>query len=219
MPCRACWPKAAASACGASRVWRSRATRTDRNEPSTRVRERHLARSGRDPGNMFHAASWHWRRRRARFPEAMEVFVKFIRSGLTVALLCSCTGALAAPADFTIDAVHSQIFFSASHDGYTNPTGRLHVKQGTFRFDADDWSRAQVNATIDISSIDMGDAPWNAKLLGAFFDVTRYPTAHFVSTRVEKTGDRRAVIHGNLTLLDKTRPVDLQVTFNRAAVN
>jgi len=149
----------------------------------------------------------------------MEVFVKFIRSGLTVALLCSCTGALAAPADFTIDAVHSQIFFSASHDGYTNPTGRLHVKQGTFRFDADDWSTAQVDATIDIASLDMGDAPWNAKLLGAFFDVTRYPTAHFVSTRVEKTGDRRAVIHGNLTLLDKTRPVDLQVTFNRAAVN
>jgi polyisoprenoid-binding protein YceI len=49
--------------------------------------------------------------------------------------------------------------------------------------------------------------------------VTHYPTAHFVSARAEKTGDRTGVVHGKLTLLDKTRPIDLQVTFNRAAVN
>lgn len=120
---------------------------------------------------------------------------------------------------FRIDPVHSQVFFSASHDGYTHPTGRLHVKSGTFRFDADDWAQAQVDATIDIASLDMGDEAWNKKLLNAFFDLGHYPTAHFVSTRVEKTGERTAIVHGNLTLLDKTRPVDLQVTFNRAALN
>lgn len=138
---------------------------------------------------------------------------------MAIPLLCAATQVLGAPAGFRIDSVHSQVFVSASHDGYTNPSGRLHVKDGTFRFDADDWSTAQVDATIDVASLDMGDAPWNAKLLNAFFDVTHYPTAHFVSTRVEKTGERKGVIHGNLTLLDKTRPVDLQVTFNRAAVN
>ena len=125
----------------------------------------------------------------------------------------------AAASDFRIDPVHSQIFFSASHDGYTNPMGRMHVKSGTFRFDDADWSQAQVDATIDIGSLDMGDAPWNRKLLSAYFDVSNHPTARFVSTRVEKTGERRGVVHGNLTLLGRTRPVDLQVTFNRAAVN
>jgi len=97
--------------------------------------------------------------------------------------------------------------------------GRMHVKSGTFRFDDADWSSAQVDATIDVASLDMGDAPWNRKLLSAYFDVSNHPTARFVSTRVEKTGDRRGVVHGNLTLLGRTRPVDLQVTFNRAAVN
>ena len=140
-----------------------------------------------------------------------------IRPVIAFALLASC--ATAGAADFRIDAVHSQVFFSASHDGYTNPVGRLRVKSGTFRFDAADWTQAQVDATIDITSLDMGDAPWNAKLLNAFFDSGHYPTAHFVSTRVEKTGERTGVVHGNMTLLDKTRPVDLQVTFNRAAVN
>jgi polyisoprenoid-binding protein YceI len=53
----------------------------------------------------------------------------------------------------------------------------------------------------------------------AFFDVTTYPTAHYVSTKVEKTGERTGVVHGNLTLFGKTHPVDLQLTFNRAAAD
>ena len=141
-----------------------------------------------------------------------------IRYLLATVLIAPLLAHAAADA-FRIDPVHSQIFFSASHDGYTNPTGRLHVKSGFFRFDAGDWSTAQVDATIAIASLDMGDDAWNKKLLTAFFDLPHYPTARFVSTRVEKTGERTAVVHGNLTLLDKTRPVDLQVTFNRAAVN
>ena len=145
--------------------------------------------------------------------------MKFLRPGVLMALTCVCPLVLAAPADFRIDAVHSQIFFSASHDGYTNPSGRMHVKSGTFRFDEADWSKSQVDATIDITSLDMGDAAWNSKLLGGYFDAHTYPTAHFVSTRVEKTGDRTGIIHGNLTLLGRTKPVDLQVTFNRAALN
>jgi polyisoprenoid-binding protein YceI len=120
---------------------------------------------------------------------------------------------------FTIDPVHSQVFFSASHDGYTNPVGRLRVKSGTFRFDADDWSSAQVDATIDIGTLDMGDGAWNRKLLSSYFDASNHPTAHYVSTGVEKTGDRTGVVHGKLTLLGRTQPVDLQLTFNRAAVN
>jgi len=146
--------------------------------------------------------------------------VKQVRLVLTLLMLLACPACALAGADnFRIDAVHSQVFFSASHAGYTNPNGRMHVKEGSFRFDAGDWSQAQVNATVDIASLDMGDAPWNSKMLNSFFDVTHYPTAHFVSTSAEKTGDRSGVVHGKLTLLDKTRPIDLLVTFNRAAVN
>lgn len=139
-----------------------------------------------------------------------------------VAVACLGFVAVAARAEapaFTIDPVHSQVFFSASHDGYTNPVGRMRVKSGTFRFDADDWGAAQVDATIDVGTLDMGDGAWNRKLLSSYFDATNYPTAHYVSTAVEKTGERTGVVHGKLTLLGKTLPVDLQLTFNRAAVN
>ncbi len=138
---------------------------------------------------------------------------------LLAGLLSAPLAATAADADFRFDPAHTQIFFSVSHLNYSHPMGRMHVKSGYFRFDADDWTTAAVDATIDIASLDMGNEAWNNKLRSAYFDVSTYPTAHFVSTKVEKTGERTGVVHGNLTLLGKTHPVDLQVTFNRAAAD
>ncbi len=138
--------------------------------------------------------------------------------------LFTSLGLLAATAsahasDFRFDTVHTQVFFSIDHSGYSKSTGRFAVKSGFFSFDADDWNSSKVDATIDIASLDMGNAGWSDKLKTAFFDSTTYPTAHYVSKSVEKTGDRTGVIHGVLTLLGKTAPVDLQITFNRAAAD
>lgn len=127
--------------------------------------------------------------------------------------------ALAAPHDFRFDLVHTQVLFSLSHLGYSHPSGRLHVKSGFIRFD-DDWSQAQVDVTIDTASVDMGDAAWSDKLRSReFFATERYPTARFVSTRVEKKGDRDGIVHGKLTLLGATRNVDLAVKFNRSGID
>ena len=135
------------------------------------------------------------------------------------ALLMASRLAVAGASDYRFDTVHSQIFFSGSHQGYTNPVGRMHVKSGFFSFDPDDWSQAKVDVTVDIASLDMGDEAWNGKLRSSFFDVTTYPTARYVGRKAEKTGERTGVVHGELTLLGKTRPVDLQVTFNKVALN
>ena len=138
---------------------------------------------------------------------------------LVVGLLTAPALAFAGPSDYRFYMAHTQIFFSVSHLNYSHPVGRMHVKGGFFTFDPDDWSTGKVDATIDIASLDMGDEAWNSKLRSAFFDVATYPTAHYVSTKVEKTGERNGIVHGNLTLLGKTHPVDLQVTFNRAAAD
>ena len=50
---------------------------------------------------------------------------------------------------YRIDPVHTQVLFSVDHDGYSQPVGRLQVKAGWLQFDEDDWSRAQVEVTID----------------------------------------------------------------------
>jgi polyisoprenoid-binding protein YceI len=135
-------------------------------------------------------------------------------------LLTTATTAWAGADDYRFDTVHTQILFSVSHLGFSHPTGRLHVKSGFIHFDDGDWSKSSIDAVVDIASLDMGDAAWNAKLRSwEFFNADKQPTAHYVSTSVEQTGEHKGVAHGKLILLGVTRPLDLAVTFNRAGVD
>jgi polyisoprenoid-binding protein YceI len=63
--------------------------------------------------------------------------------------------------------------------------------------------------------VDLGDAKWNDSVLaGNLLDTASFPTATFVSTRIEPVDPRHAIVHGNLTLRGVTREVALDVTFN-----
>jgi polyisoprenoid-binding protein YceI len=135
------------------------------------------------------------------------------------ALFASLASISAQASDFKFDPVHTQIFFSISHVGYSHSTGRVAVKSGFFSFDDGDWSKSKVDVTIDIASLDMGNTGWSDKLKSSFFDASTYPTAHYVSKSVQKTGDKTGIVHGELTLLGKTVPIDLQLTFNREGVD
>lgn len=142
--------------------------------------------------------------------------LRLLVSGLLVlpALVC------AASRDYRFDLVHTQVLVSASHLGYSHPLGRLRVKSGWFRFDADDWSKAQLDVLIDTTSIDMGDSKWSEALRGGdFLASERHPIARYVSMRAERVGDNQGVAHGNLTLRGITRPLDLKITFNRAGAD
>jgi len=137
-----------------------------------------------------------------------------------IALLAGVAPALVSAADYRFDPVHTQVLFSVSHLGFSRPQGRLHVKSGFIHFDENDWPNAKVEAVIDTASLDMGDAAWNAKLRSwEFFGADKHPTAEFVSERVEKTGERSGVVHGRLSLLGVTRPLDLALTFNRVGMD
>lgn len=132
-----------------------------------------------------------------------------------VALLAT-SSLMASPADYRYDTVHSQILFSANHNGYSNPVGRLHIAGGWLRFDPDDWSQAATELDVDLGSVDMGDAEWSAAVRGRdFLDANRSRMAHFVSTSVTRSGPRKGVMHGTLTLRGVARPVAIAFTLNR----
>jgi polyisoprenoid-binding protein YceI len=124
---------------------------------------------------------------------------------------------LARASDFRFDPVHTQVFFSISHQGYSQSMGRFSVKDGFFSFDDGDWTQSKVEATIDVTSLDLGNAGWSDKVKSAYLDAGTYPTAHFVGKSVQKTGEKTGVVHGELTMLGRKQPLDLQITFNHAA--
>lgn len=131
--------------------------------------------------------------------------------------LASSGQALASGAQtWVLDPVHTQVVFFADHLGFSHGIGRLKIKQGWFVFDADDWTSARADVLIDMSSLDMGDAGWTAKVKGAaFLDSADSPTAHFIGNTLEKKTANTGILHGELWLRGIRRNVDLDVTFNR----
>lgn len=66
-----------------------------------------------------------------------------------------------------------------------------------------------------MSRLDLGDAKWNqATLARSLLDGERFPSARFVSTRVEPIDARRAHVIGTLTLRGVSQEVTLDVTLN-----
>lgn len=117
---------------------------------------------------------------------------------------------------YLLDPVHTQIIAAVDHLGLSNGIGRLKISEGWFQFDREDWTRSRVDVSIDIATLDMGDAKWTETVLSnQFLDVKHWPRARFVSESVEKTSDNKGVIRGQLSWRGKTRPVTLDVTFNR----
>jgi polyisoprenoid-binding protein YceI len=136
---------------------------------------------------------------------------------LAVLLLLACSVAEAAPHDYRIDPVHSRIVFTIDHLGLSSAIGTLSAPRGWLRFDHRDWSSAAVEVEIALERLDFGDVDWNARSLKRdFLDVAGHPVAVFRSTRVEPIDDQHARVHGDLSLRGVTRPVALEVRFNRA---
>ncbi|HET7561282.1 MAG TPA: YceI family protein [Rhodanobacteraceae bacterium] len=141
---------------------------------------------------------------------------KNITALLGLLLLSVAAAACAHPLDYRIDTVHSQILFSADHDGYSKPVGRLAIARGWLRFDPKDWAASKVVADIDLASADLGDKSWNAAVTGRnFLDAAKFPTAHFESTSVTKTGDHTGTLAGTLSLHGVSLPVTVEFTVNR----
>jgi polyisoprenoid-binding protein YceI len=135
---------------------------------------------------------------------------------LAAAALFFAGAVRAHPLDYRIDNVHSQVLFSANHDGYSNPVGRLAIARGWLRFDADDWTASKVVADIDLVSADLGDKGWNTAVTGRnFLNAAQFPVAHFESDSVTKTGEDTGTLEGRLTLRDMTLPVKVDFTVNR----
>ena len=132
--------------------------------------------------------------------------------------LLVCTSARAA--DYTLDPVHTQVFACASHIGFSMPCARFRIKNGFFHFDDGDWTKSTVDATVDATSLDLGDPKWDSTVRSwQFLDAGKYPEAHFVSTSVEKTGDHQGIAHGTLSLRGVSHAIDLAVTFHRAGID
>jgi polyisoprenoid-binding protein YceI len=128
-----------------------------------------------------------------------------------VLALTAVAALAAAPVTFELDASHSSAQFSIRHLMISNVKGSFEKMSGSAVWDAANPAASKVEATIDVASINTMQAKRDAHLRSAdFFDVAKYPTMTFRSTRIEKAGGK-VRMHGDLTLHGVTKPVVFDV--------
>lgn len=126
----------------------------------------------------------------------------------------------AAPEKYEFDRGHTRIFFEVDHLGFSNYRGMFHEYSGSFTFDEKKLEKSKIEVEVDMSSVDMYLDKMNEHLLTPdLLDTAKYPKARFVSTRVERNGESSARVTGDLSMHGVTRPVTLDVKFNKAGEN
>jgi polyisoprenoid-binding protein YceI len=129
-----------------------------------------------------------------------------------VALLVVSARLHADDAIWKIDPNHSAAYFSVRHMMISTVRGAFGGVNGTMHYDPKRPTESGVEATIDCATLNSGVAARDAQMKGPdFFDVKKYPTMKFTTTKVQKAGPGKLKVTGDLTINATTRPVILDV--------
>jgi polyisoprenoid-binding protein YceI len=115
---------------------------------------------------------------------------------------------------YTVDAVESDVGFEVKHMGLTLVRGAFRRFEGTVHADAG----LVLQGTVDVSSIDSGDADTDQQLQGPeFFDAARFPHIAFTSTGAHGDSDGKLTLTGEITIKGTTQAIELIGALHDAA--
>ena len=141
------------------------------------------------------------------------------KTAITLALLVMLP-VLAHADTWQIDPAHTNVEFTVRHMMISNVKGQFQKTAGTITANGNDAASAQIDATIDASSVDTRVERRDMHLKSPdFLDVAKYPTITFKSTKVEADGPNKWKVTGDLTLHGVTKPVVLDVESSGAPVS
>lgn len=116
---------------------------------------------------------------------------------------------------YELEKTHGSITFKVMHMGLAAYTMRFNDFDAAINLDPAKPEASSVNVTIKPTSLDSNNAKLTEHTNNKdFFDVTKYPTITFKSTKIEKTSDTTGKITGDLTMHGVTKPIVLDATYN-----
>jgi polyisoprenoid-binding protein YceI len=132
------------------------------------------------------------------------------RLAIAVALLPGL--AFAETSTWNLDSSHTHSSFTIRHMVITNVRGEFGKTTGVVKLDDKDITKSSVEAEIETASINTREAKRDDHLRSAdFFDASKHPKITFKSTKVEKAGETKLKVTGDLTMHGVTKPVVLEV--------
>jgi len=130
---------------------------------------------------------------------------------LALALLLPAL-ATAQPAVYKVDPNHSSVGFSIRHF-VSNVPGRFRDFNGVIKYDRQNPAASSVEFTVQAASITTDNTDRDEHLRSAdFFDVQKFPTLTFTSTKVAARDANTLDVTGDLTLHGVTKPITIPVS-------
>ena len=111
-----------------------------------------------------------------------------------------------------IDPTHSAAEFKVKHMMIASVKGKFSGISGSLTLNEGDITRSSVEASIPVETVNTADAQRDGHLKSAdFFDIEKFPTMTFQSTRIARTAPGEFTVIGDLTLHGVTRSVIFSV--------
>ena len=113
---------------------------------------------------------------------------------------------------WNIDPAHSVAEFKVKHMMISNVKGQFAKVSGTLTLDESELTNSRIDALIEAASLETRDPQRDAHLKSPdFFDVEKFPTLAFKSSRVSLVRDGELAVDGDLTIHGLTRKVTFKV--------
>ena len=121
---------------------------------------------------------------------------------------------------YKLDPNHTNVFWSASHFGFSNPSGKFSDVEGVINLDESDPQSTAISVSIKTASVVTGIPAFDKHLQGGdFFNSDKFPTAQFISTKVLKGAQNNVTIVGDLNFLGVVKTIIFNAKVNKIALN
>jgi polyisoprenoid-binding protein YceI len=133
---------------------------------------------------------------------------------ILLAAFTAAANGRAAEEVFTFDKAHTKVGFRIRHT-VSRVEGRFKDFDGTIWLDRENPAQSRVELTIRATSIDTANDNRDGDLRSAnFFDVEKFPTITFKSTKVESKGGDNYSVTGDFTMHGVTKSIVVPVQSN-----
>jgi len=134
------------------------------------------------------------------------------KSAVFAMVLCLAAPGLALSAPWEFDAAHTGVHFKVRHLMVSHVRGDFEKFSGKIVYDESDVTKSTADITIESASINTRVAKRDEHLRSPdFLDAAKYPAITFKSKKVEKAGDGRLKMTGDLTIKGVTKEAVLDV--------
>ena len=127
-------------------------------------------------------------------------------------VLCLAAPGLALSAPWEFDPAHTGVHFKVRHLMVSHVRGDFEKFSGKIVYDDSDVTKSTADITIESASINTRVAKRDEHLRSPdFLDVAKFPTIAFKSKKVEKAGEGKLKMTGDLTIKGVTKEAVLDV--------